>query len=71
MTFIASNGNNCLDSKGVYVAPPIELVEYNLCKEFGWTLYELYQMPTRKVEKFLHIMNTYNTKENDEISKHK
>lgn len=37
--------------------PPDEIVEYLLCKEFGWTLTELYDQPGVKVLRFLQIMH--------------
>lgn len=35
---------------------PVEVFEYQFCKEFGWTLDELYAQPFRKIERFAVIM---------------
>lgn len=35
---------------------PDEIVEFLLCKEFGWTITELYDQPIVKVLRFLQIM---------------
>lgn len=40
--------------------PPDELVEFMLCKEFGWTINELYEQPESKVQRFIQIITTRN-----------
>ena len=36
---------------------PPEYIEYYLCKEFGWTINELYSQPWDKIDTFLKIIN--------------
>jgi len=38
-------------------------MEFTLCKEFGWTITELYDQPNAKVQKFIQIINQRNTLE--------
>lgn len=42
---------------------PRELYEYQFYKEFGWTPFELYTMPSVYLSKLAFIMNTIATKE--------
>lgn len=39
---------------------PVEMVEYRLCKEFGWTPAELDEQSQAKINKFITIMSIEN-----------
>ena len=45
--------------------PPIALIDYALCKEFGWTITELNEQPYEELQKFIHIMNLRKTVNNN------
>ncbi|TWJ39645.1 hypothetical protein CHCC5027_3558 [Bacillus paralicheniformis] len=43
--------------------PPDALLEYELCKTFGWLPSELYEQDNETIEKFIIIMNALNDTE--------
>ncbi|AGY46825.1 aldolase/citrate lyase family protein [Bacillus phage Blastoid] len=45
-----------LDGKSVD-RPHQALLEYELCKHFGWTVNELYEQPNHTIEAFVEIIN--------------
>jgi len=42
-----------------------------LCKEFGWTIQQLYQQPSKKVSEFLVILSEIDQQTQEEIDKAK
>lgn len=44
-----------LSGNDLAIAPP-ELLDYLICKEFGWTIDELNEQPVNEVLKFVQIM---------------
>jgi len=46
-----------LDGKAVE-SPHPALLEYELCKHFGWTVQELYDTPNHTIESFVEIINS-------------
>lgn len=49
--------------------PPDSLLDYELCKHFGWTPQELYEQDNRVIEEFVTIMNAVHEFENGETKK--
>lgn len=43
--------------------PPDALLEYELCKTFGWLPSDLYEQDNETIEKFVVIMNEINSAE--------
>lgn len=43
---------------------PTRLIEYMLCKEFGWTIHEVRKQPYQDVQDFLAIMKIERSEKN-------
>jgi len=48
---------------------PESLLDYELCKHFGWTPQELYEQDARVIEEFVVIFNAVNEYERGETKK--
>lgn len=57
-----------LDGKEIK-SPHPALLEYELCKHFGWTVQELYDTPNYTIEAFVEIMNSMAEHEEKENKK--
>jgi hypothetical protein len=51
--------------------PHPALMEFRLCKEFGWTPKELARQPAKTVEAFVVIMNEVDRQTEEELRKAK
>jgi N-acyl-L-homoserine lactone synthetase len=51
--------------------PHPALTDYRLCKEFGWTVEELEQQPSKKIQEFLIILAEIDRQTQQEIDKAK
>jgi len=51
--------------------PHPALVEYRLCKEFGWTPKALASQPSKKIEEFIIIINEVDRQTEEEMKKAK
>jgi len=51
--------------------PHKSLTEFRLCKEFGWTIDELEQQPSKKIEQFLIILGEIDRQTQEEIDRAK
>jgi hypothetical protein len=49
--------------------PHKSLTEFRLCKEFGWTIQQLYQQPSKKISEFLIILAEIDRQTQEEIDK--
>jgi hypothetical protein len=52
-------------------SPHSALTEFRLCKEFGWTIDELEQQPSKKIEQFLIILGEIDRQTQEEIDRAK
>jgi hypothetical protein len=52
-------------------SPHPALTEFRLCKEFGWTIQQLYQQPSKKVSEFLVILSEIDQQTQEEIDRAK
>jgi hypothetical protein len=52
-------------------SPHQSVTEFRLCKEFGWTIQQLYQQPSKKVSEFLVILSEMDQQTQEEIDKAK
>ena len=52
-------------------SPHQSVTEFRLCKEFGWTIQQLYRQPSKKVSEFLVILGEMDQQTQEEIDKAK
>jgi len=52
-------------------SPHQSVTEFRLCKEFGWTIQQLYQQPSKKVSEFLVILGEIDQQTQEEIDRAK
>ncbi|AGE61015.1 hypothetical protein Riggi_25 [Bacillus phage Riggi] len=57
-----------MDGKAIENPHPA-LLEYELCKHFGWTVKELYEQPNHTIQAFVEIINSIAEHEKRESKK--
>jgi hypothetical protein len=52
-------------------SPHQSITEFRLCKEFGWTIQQLDQQPSKKISEFLVILGEIDQQTQEEIDRAK
>jgi hypothetical protein len=52
-------------------SPHQSVTEFRLCKEFGWTIKQLDQQPSKKISEFLIILSEIDRQTQEEIDRAK